>query len=277
MTQPSASDLQTRLQFALSAARQAGEFIMSYYQSPELAVERKRDATPVTAADRGAEQLIRGLLADAYPQDAILGEEFGEASGTSGWRWILDPVDGTKSFIHGVPLFGTLIGLEHEGQQVLGVCRMPALQEVIYGANGLGAWWQIADREPRRARVSEVTSLSAATFSTTTIQGWRRVDRQAAFDRITATAAISRGWGDCYGHALVATGRIDVMIDPLLNPWDCAPFIPILKEAGGSFVDFNGDESITTGNGLSINAGLKAEVLRMLSVGSTGPTEPARL
>ena len=264
MTAPSASDLETRLQFALAAAQQAGEFIMGYYQSPELAVERKRDASPVTEADRGAEQLIRRLLADAYPHDAILGEEFGESSGTSGWRWILDPVDGTKSFIHGVPLFGTLIGLELDGQQVLGVCRMPALQEVIYGANGLGAWWQIAERAPRRARVSVVSSLSAATFSTTTIQGWRRVDRQAAFDRITGTAAISRGWGDCYGHALAATGRIDVMIDPLLNPWDCAPFIPILKEAGGSFIDFNGNESITTGNGLSVNARLKDEVLRML-------------
>lgn len=261
---PTAADLSTRLDFALDAARQAGEFIMSYYQSPELSVDRKRDASPVTEADRGAEQLIRQLLADRYPQDAILGEEFGAAAGSSGWRWVLDPVDGTKSFIHGVPLFGTLIGVEFAGHPVAGVCRLPALQEVVYGADGLGAWWQVANREPRRAKVSDVSDLSQATFSTTTIQGWRRVGRQAAFDRLCATAAISRGWGDCYGHALAATGRVDVMVDPLLNPWDCAAFVPILKEAGGAFVDFQGVETINSGNGLSVNAGLKDVVLEIL-------------
>lgn len=263
--QTSAADLAARLQFALDAARQAGEFIMSYYQSPELSVDRKRDASPVTEADRGAEQLIRKMLADQYPSDAILGEEFGESSGTSGWRWVLDPVDGTKSFIHGVPLFGTLIGVECEGRPVAGVCRLPALQEVVYGAIGQGAWWQVANRDPRRAKVSDVSDLSKATFSTTTIQGWKRVGRQAAFERITGTAAISRGWGDCYGHALAATGRVDVMVDPLLNPWDCAAFVPILKEAGGSFVDFKGVETINSGNGLSVNAGLKDTLLEILS------------
>ena len=257
-------DLAARLEFALDAARQAGEFIMGYYQSPELSVDRKRDASPVTEADRGAEQLIRRLLAERYSNDAILGEEFGETSGTTGWRWILDPVDGTKSFIHGVPLFGTLIGAEFEGQSLVGVCRLPALDEVVYGATGLGAFWQVGRREPRRARVSDVKELSSATFSTTTIQGWRRVNRQSAFDRLCATAAISRGWGDCYGHALAATGRVDVMVDPLLNPWDCAPFVPILKEAGGRFIDFAGIETLHSGNGISVNAHLEQQVLEII-------------
>jgi histidinol-phosphatase len=250
------AELQTRLDFALDAAAQAGELIMSHYQSPDLAVDRKQDSSPVTIADRGAEELLRGLIDDRYGNDAVLGEEFGESSGTSGWRWILDPIDGTKSFIHGVPLFGTLIGLEHGDDQVLGICAFPALVETVFAAKGLGAFWKIGSGEPRPARVSSVSNLSEATFCTTTIQGWARIGRQDAFDCFCEEAAICRGWGDCYGHALVATGRADVMVDPLLNAWDCAPFVPILQEAGGHFVAFNGKPDIHAGNGLSVNAGL---------------------
>jgi histidinol-phosphatase len=250
------AELQTRLDFALDAAAQAGELIMSHYQSPDLTVDRKRDSSPVTIADRGAEELLRSLIDDRYGNDAVLGEEFGESSGTSGWRWILDPIDGTKSFIHGVPLFGTLIGLEHGDDQVLGICAFPALVETVFAAKGLGAFWKIGSSEPRPARVSSVSNLSEATFCTTTIQGWARIGRQDAFDRFCEEAAICRGWGDCYGHALVATGRADVMVDPLLNAWDCAPFVPILQEAGGHFVAFNGKPDIHVGNGLSVNAGL---------------------
>lgn len=258
-------ELQSRLDFALDAASQAGEFIMSHYQSPELSVDRKRDASPVTIADRGAEELLRNLIADRYGKDAVLGEEFGETSGTSGWRWILDPVDGTKSFIHGVPLFGTLIGLERDSQQVLGLCAFPALGETIYAADGLGAFWKTGDNAPRPARVSPVSSLAEATFCTTTIQGWARIGRQDAFDQFCEKAAICRGWGDCYGHALVATGRADVMVDPLLNAWDCAPFVPILKEAGGRFVSFAGESDIHAGNGLSVNAGLLDSALEIVA------------
>ncbi|MFP6764718.1 MAG: inositol monophosphatase family protein, partial [Planctomycetaceae bacterium] len=119
-----------------------------------------------------------------------------------------------------------------------------------------GAFWQIGSDAPRPARVSTVSSLSEATFCTTTIQGWARIHRQDAFDQLCTRAAICRGWGDCYGHALVATGRADLMVDPLLNPWDCAPFVPILQEAGGHFVNFDGVPDIHSGNGLSVNQGL---------------------
>ena len=267
MTDPSSSqsaEFQSRLDFALDAAARACEFIMSHFQSPDLAVDRKRDSSPVTIADRGAEELLRCLIDDQYGNDAVLGEEFGESSGTSGWRWILDPIDGTKSFIHGVPLFGTLIGLEHGDDQVLGICAFPALDETIFAATGLGAFWKIGTNEPRPARVSSVSKLSKATFCTTTIQGWSRIGRQDAFDRFCEEAAICRGWGDCYGHALVATGRADVMVDPLLNPWDCAPFVPILQEAGGHFVSFNGEADIHGGNGLSVNAGLLNSCLKIV-------------
>ena len=261
----SADDLQPRLDFALDAAAQAAKFIMGHYQSPDLAVERKRDTSPVTAADRGAEELIRKLIADSYPDDAILGEEFGESDGTSGWRWVLDPVDGTKSFVHGVPLFGTLIALERDNDQVIGLCSFPALNEVIYAANGLGAWWKIGDREPVRARVSEVDTLPEALFCTTTIQGWDRVGQQPLFDRLLNECQLSRGWGDCYGHILVATGRADIMVDPMLNPWDCAPLIPIMREAGGSFMDYSGQPNIHAGRGLSVNAALRDSVLQLIS------------
>lgn len=260
------SELPSRLDFAVDASAQAAEFIMCHYRSPDLAVERKRDSSPVTAADRGAEELLRKLITIQYPDDGILGEEFEEKSGTNGWRWILDPVDGTKSFIHGVPLFGTLVGLEYDNQQVLGLCRFPALNEVVYAAKGMGAWWQISENHRRPARVSDVRSLDDAVFCTTTIQGWRRVGRQAAFDKLCDSAGISRGWGDCYGHILVATGRADLMVDPLLNPWDCSALVPIMQEAGGHFVDFNGDVTIHSGNGLSVNSHLRDAALEILKI-----------
>jgi histidinol-phosphatase len=267
-----AAELPSRLDFTVNASKEAAEFIMCHYQSPELAIERKRDASPVTAADRGAEELLRRLIGIQYPDDGILGEEFEEKTGTSGWRWILDPVDGTKSFIHGVPLFGTLIGLEYDHNQILGLCRFPALNEVVFAAEGLGAWWQIGENHRRPARTSEVKKLDEAVFCTTTIQGWRRVGRQAAFDKLCDSTGISRGWGDCYGHILVATGRADLMVDPLLNPWDCAALVPIMQEAGGHFVDFNGDVTIHSNNGLSVNEHLRDAALEILKTPENNPS-----
>ena len=266
-----ATELPSRLDFTIDAAKEAADFIMCHYLSPELAVERKRDASPVTAADRGAEELLRRLIGVQYPEDGIFGEELEEKAGTSGWRWILDPIDGTKSFIHGVPLFGTLIGLEYDHRQVLGLCRFPALNEVVYAAEGLGAWWQISENHRRPARTSDVKKIDDAVFCTTTIQGWRRVGQQAAFDKLCDAAAISRGWGDCYGHILVATGRADLMVDPLLNPWDCAALVPIMQEASGHFVDFNGDVTIHSNNGLSVNGHLRDATLELLQTPENNP------
>jgi myo-inositol-1(or 4)-monophosphatase len=258
------ADLRPRLQFALEIARKASGLILGYYQSESLAVETKRDTSPVTAADRGAEELIRKGIQAEFPGDGVLGEELGESPSSNGFRWILDPIDGTKSFIHGVPLFGTLIGLEFEDRMVLGVCRFPALEEVVYAAEGQGAWWQIGAGAPRRARVSRVDRLSEALFCVTTISGWERIGRYDAFERIRSAAKLTRGWGDCYGHALVATGRADVMVDPLMNPWDAAALVPIVQEAGGHFCDWTGRTSIHSGNGISVNAGLKETVLDLL-------------
>lgn len=257
-------DLKPRLEFALDVARRASELILGYYQADSLAVEAKRDSSPVTAADRGAEQLIRGQIEAEFPGDGVLGEEFGETKSANGFRWILDPVDGTKSFIHGVPLFGTLMGLEWREQVVLGVCRFPALDEVVYAASGGGTWWQTGRAVPRQAHVSQVAELSESLFCVTTISGWERIGRYDAFEKLRSAVKLTRGWGDCYGHALVATGRAEVMVDPLMNAWDAAALVPIVQEAGGHFVDWNGVPSIHSGNGISVNAALKDTVLQLL-------------
>jgi myo-inositol-1(or 4)-monophosphatase len=256
--------LRSRLEFALATARRASELILGYYQSESLAVESKRDTSPVTAADRGAEELIRKDIAREFPGDGVLGEELGETPSSNGFRWILDPVDGTKSFIHGVPLFGTLIGLEYKDRIVLGVCRFPALDEVVYATAGQGTWWQVGKAAARRAHVSKVDQLADALFCVTTISGWERIGRYDAFEKVRSQAKLTRGWGDCYGHALVATGRAEVMIDPLMNPWDAAALVPIVQEAGGHFCDWSGGASIYAGDGISVNAALKETVLQLL-------------
>jgi len=297
-------ELSQRLEFALAVSREAAKLILGYYLTPDLVVDQKRDRTPVTAADRGAEELIRELIAQRFPDDGVFGEEFGETLGRNGVRWVLDPVDGTKAFIHGVPLFGTLIGLEvrgaglrpardrgvgfpptdpeedlngpgrleagptMDGELLAGVCRMPALNEVVYGATGLGAWWQIGESAPRRAKVSQVERLEDAMVCTTSLNNWREAGKFETFQRINAAARETRGWSDCYGHALVCTGRADVMLDPLLNPWDAAALVPILREAGGSFFDWTGTETIHGGNGISTNGRLKGEVLAVIGQSS---------
>ena len=256
----SPTEIAERLEFALAVSREAAKLILSYYLTPGLVVDLKRDRSPVTAADRGAEELIRDRIAKRFPLDGVFGEEFGETAGSNGVRWMLDPVDGTKAFIHGVPLFGTLIGLEADGDLLAGVCRLPALNEVIFGGQSIGAWWQIGESVPRRARVSCVDRLEDAMVCTTSFNNWLAAGQQSAFDRINAVARETRGWSDCYGHALVITGRADVMLDPLLNPWDAAALVPILREAGGQFFDWTGTDTIHGGNGISTNGQLKNAV-----------------
>jgi histidinol phosphatase-like enzyme (inositol monophosphatase family) len=204
-------------------------------------------------------------LEDYFPKDAILGEEFPSKEGTTGFRWIIDPIDGTKSFIHGVPLFGTLLGVEFDLKCVIGVVRFPALNEVVYAAKGQGAWWKIGEAEARRARVSSVSTLSESTFCTTNPTRWHVIGKRAAYESLLDSVQLARGWGDCYGHMLVATGRTELMIDPAMNPWDAAALQPIVEEAGGCFVDWSGTPTIYGGNGLSVVPALKDEIITRLA------------
>lgn len=258
------TEVQARLQFALDHSRIAGELILGFYQAAELAVDLKSDQSPVTAADRGAEELLRKRIQETFPQDGVLGEEFGETPSQNGYRWILDPVDGTKSFVSGVPLFGTLVGLEQNGQMVMGVCRFPALGEVVYARKGGGTWWQVRNLPAIQTHVTKVSEISKALFCFTEIEGWNQIGRYDAFTRLSKEARITRGWGDCYGHAMVATGRAEFIVDPLMSPWDAGALIPILQEAGGHFVDWAGKATIHGGNGVSVNHALKDAVLERL-------------
>ena len=264
------TELQERLDLAVAIAREAADSTMRYYQASDLAVERKADDSPVTRADREAEELMRRRLDADVAADAIVGEELGSKDGSSGYTWYLDPIDGTQAFVRGVPLFGTMMGLEHEGRAVAGVIVFPALREIVYAATGLGASWATGVGDPgtpldaRPAHVSSVADLDLATISITSFNEFGEAGITGAFARLAGRTGTTRGWSDCYGHLLVATGRVDAMIAPVMSVWDNAPLQPIVEEAGGRFTDLNGVATIHGGAAISTNGLLHDPVLALL-------------
>lgn len=255
MTREQLRDL---LDFAVEVAWRAGRATLAHYQTG-IAAEAKPDDSPVTAADHAAEQTARRLIASKYPTDAILGEEEGETRAGADRRWILDPIDGTRTFVRGVPLFGVLLALEVEEDAVLGVAHFPALAETVYAARGLGCWWN-----GRRALVSDTTRLSEALIVTTDAEPIQRGPHADAWSALRERAGMCRTWGDCYGYALVATGRAEAMFDASLALWDAAPLAPILEEAGGVFTDWNGEQGHRVKNAIATNAALAQEIRRII-------------
>ena len=257
-----------RLDAALEAVRLAGQETRRWFNDPALAVSEKSDLSPVTEADRAAERLLRETLLARFPHDAFLGEELGAVAGTSGYEWIVDPIDGTKSFIRGVPLYATLVGCRHEGRGLIGVIAIPALDEIVYAAAGGGAWHASGKMAPARARVSSRKRLSEGLLCTSDFTSFGRrpgaESGQAARRRLEDACLVSRTWGDGYGYLLVATGRADVMIDPLMNAWDAAAVETVIVEAGGRFTDWQGRPRIDSGDGLATNGLLHDEVLALL-------------
>jgi len=249
------AELRVLLDFAVRLAREAGDIINRHFKG-SVTVERKRDNSLVTIADREAESHLRAAIEQAFPDDGILGEEEVEKIGSSERRWIIDPLDGTYSFVHGVPLFGVLIGLEVDGEPSLGVVNLPALDEIVYAARELGCFW---NGEP--ARVSSTSSLAEALLLATDFGACEQYGFGRAAEVLQRQANARRTWGDCYGHILVATGRADVMLDPVMNVWDCAALLPILEEAGGTFTDWQGQKTIYGGNAISTNGLLFDEVM----------------
>jgi histidinol-phosphatase len=243
------------LDFAVDAAWQAGKITLEYFQT-NIDVSRKADLSPVTIADRRTEEKLRELIQKHFPDHGIVGEEFGEVKGTSNYRWIIDPIDGTNSYIQGVGFYGVLLGLEDGPDSVLGVANFPALNEMVYAAKGEGCHWN-----SRRARVSQISALTEALLLTTDIGALYQHGRGPASERLAAATRMQRTWGDCYGHILVATGRAEIMLDPILSLWDCAALLPILEEAGGTFTDWNGRATIHGGNGISTNGLLFEQVM----------------
>lgn len=261
------SELKQRLDFAIRAATEAGQLTLRYFRSSDLTIETKPDETPVTRADKEAEETLRNHLAKEFPQDAIVGEEFGTQTGSTDYTWYLDPIDGTKSFIRGIPLYGTMMGLEYKDEAVAGVIVFPALNEIVYAAKDLGAWWsdQLDPVAPKQARVSNISRLSDAYFTTTSSRSFWDIDKAAAYRKLTKIATASRGLSDCYGHYLVATGRCEIMIDPIMNVYDNAPLQSIIQEAGGKFTDIQGNPTIHGNSALSTNSHLHNQVLQILN------------
>lgn len=237
-------------------------------------VSRKSDRTFVTTADRETEEILRHKIAHAFNLDAIVGEEFGHREGTSGWCWYLDPIDGTQAFVHGVPLFGTLIGVEYQGVSVLGAIVLPALGEALFAAKNQGCHWYrglVADHsgktlmggEHSLARVSSVKELGEALFCTTWLQSYKATHTEGLFYKLAEKTGIFRGWGDCYGYALVATGRAEIMVDPQLMVWDAAPMLVLIEEAGGRFTSLSGERSIHSSHAVATNGWLHDNILEL--------------
>ncbi|HKN84728.1 MAG TPA: inositol monophosphatase family protein [Pyrinomonadaceae bacterium] len=244
------NDLKDLLAFAVELAHGAGEITLRYFRKqPETST--KSDGSYITIADRQAEEYLRKQVAERFPNDGFLGEEQGESRGRSGRRWIVDPIDGTFAFVHGVPFYGVLIALEIDEELVAGVVNMPALREIVSAAKGLGCFF---NGEP--ARVSTTAKLDDALLLAT--------EFSACAELLQARAKTSRTWGDCYGYVLVATGRADVMLDPVMNLWDCAPLLPIMEEAGGTFTDWCGVRTADGGNAIATNGILFDEVMSVI-------------
>jgi myo-inositol-1(or 4)-monophosphatase len=227
-------DLAPYRTFMTELARDSGDFIRPLFRQPSVAVETKADASPVTIADRGAEELMRTAIAKRFPTHGIIGEEFGTERGDAEFVWVLDPVDGTKSFITGVPLWGTLIALLHQGQPVLGCIHQPVLDQLMLGDG------RETTLNGRAVRCRATTQLVDATLLTSDPLNPAKYQARSNYDGLQRGVKLVRTWGDCYGYLLLASGWADICVDPIMNPWDIAALVPIMRGAGGTITDWHG-------------------------------------
>ncbi|MCC9599700.1 histidinol-phosphatase [Stieleria sp. JC731] len=253
-----------RLSAMIEIAKAAGDHTLKYFQNDQLQVDAKKDDSPVTIADREAEQLARQLIAEQFPEDTVQGEEFAESEGDSAYRWVIDPIDGTKSFVCGVPLYSTLLAIEKDEQPIAGVILIPALGEVVVASNGLGCWHRRGEGGWKRAAVSQKLSLSEAVFLSSQVDSFDERGAEDRYKTLEKQCWITRTWGDGYGYLLVATGRADVMVDPICNAWDVAAIMPVIVEAGGRFTDWKGNATVRGGDGVGTNGLLHDAVMDAL-------------
>ncbi len=249
------------LEAVADVARIAGDVALAHFRKG-VAVEWKSDGSPVTIADRQAEQAARDWIGRRYPSHGILGEEAGESGTGASHRWIVDPIDGTKTFVRGVPLWGTLVAIAAGENVLAGAAYFPAVGELLAAAPGAGCWWNGS-----RCHVSPVASLAESTVLTTDERFAKTPQHAAGWRSLAAKSAIARSWGDCYGYLLVATGRAEVMVDGIVGPWDTAPLLPIISEAGGVFTAWDGRVTAFGGSSIATNALLAGEARRILGAG----------
>jgi histidinol phosphatase-like enzyme (inositol monophosphatase family) len=246
-------------EFIYTLAETSGEVIKPYFASPDLAIEIKEDQTLVTQADRQAEAVMRDLIRKRYPQHGILGEEFGPESASAEFVWTLDPIDGTISFARGCPLFGTLIGLLHGGVPILGAINQPVLNQLCIGNN------IETTINGRVVRLRETDHLSEAMLLTTDVASIGKYQKKDGFEKLLTQTRLFRTWGDCYGYLLVASGGADIMLDPIMNPWDIVPLIPIIHGANGVITTWSGTDAADGNSCVVANKTLHPQVLQILN------------
>lgn len=252
------SELEQILTFAQQVCHEAGRLTVGYFRR-SLEVIQKADDSPVTIADREAEQFVRSAIEKKFPNHSIMGEEHGTKESSSTWKWYIDPIDGTKAFIHGIPFYTMLVGVTREGRSVAGIIEVPAIGDQIAAADGLGCR---LNGLPIRA--SAVDDLSKATVLTTDFQHLAKTWPDERWKPLFDNCKFARTWGDGYGYYLVASGRAEIMVDAAVFPYDVAPMPVIFREAGGAFFDWNGEEAIHSGHGAASNAHLAPLVKRAL-------------
>jgi myo-inositol-1(or 4)-monophosphatase len=245
-------------EFISTLAKKSGEVITPYFARADLAIETKEDQTLVTQADRQAEAVMRDLIRKKYPQHGILGEEFGPENVSAEFVWTLDPIDGTFSFARGCPLFGTLIGLVHGGSPILGAINHPLLNQLCIGNN------TETTINGRTVRLRETDHLSGAMLLTTDL-GSIGGHRRKAFEELLKRARFYRTWGDCYGYLLVASGGADIMLDPMMKPWDILPLIPVIQGANGVITTWSGTDASQGDSCVAANKALHPQVIEVLN------------
>ena len=253
------------LDLALAMADAADQISMARFRATDLVIETKPDLTPVTEADKAVEQKIRALLEAERPLDGVLGEEFPDTNTEQSRHWIIDPIDGTKNYVRGVPVWATLIALVIDGVPTVGVVSAPALGRRWWAALGDGAFGRDVTGDTRPLRVSAVSSMSDASFSFSDAIGWERHGNGNGLAKIVDSVWRSRAYGDFWSHLLVAEGAVDIAAEPELNAWDMAAFIPIVREAGGTVTGYNGDDPLVAGNALTTNGALHSAVLSVIN------------
>lgn len=251
------------LAVALVLAAEADLIAIDRYRSQDLNVQLKPDRSQVTDADTRVEKVIRDHLADARPDDSILGEEFG-TQGTSNRQWIIDPIDGTSNFVRGVPIWGALIALVVDGVPEVGVVSAPALGRRWWGATGHGAWLQEEGREPRRLHVSGIADLGEASLSYNSLQHWDQYGRLDQLIALSREVGRTRAFGDLWSYMLLAEGAIDIAGEFDVKPWDIAALVPIVREAGGRVTDADGTAALDTLSVVATNGLLHDAVLERI-------------
>ncbi|MCB0937151.1 MAG: histidinol-phosphatase [Mycolicibacterium sp.] len=254
------------LEVALELAQRADAITLDRFGALDLRIDTKPDLTPVTDADEAVEADLRAVLARERPDDRVLGEEYGGAAAFSGRQWVIDPIDGTKNFVRGVPVWASLIALLEDGVPVVGVVSAPALNRRWWAAAGLGAFAAVGGAAPRRLSVSAVAELSSASLSFSSLSGWADLGRRDAFIGLTDAVWRVRGYGDFFSYCLVAEGAVDIAAEPEVKLWDLAPLDILIREAGGAFTGLNGSPGPHGGTAVATNGLLHDKVLARLAV-----------